>query len=72
MNSWNAAAELTAALDASVIGPETMNWQGVDVGVNAHLRNGLTVQGARAPAAGSLTPARSGGLLTSVTNPARS
>ena len=30
---------------ASVVGQETMNWQGVDVSVNARLQNGLTVQG---------------------------
>jgi hypothetical protein len=31
---------------ASTLGPEPIeNWQGVDVGVNARLRNGLTVQG---------------------------
>ena len=62
-----------------------MNWQGVDVSVNARLRNGLTVQGGTstgrrltdACAVRALVPERTsstaivpaGGLLSSVTNP---
>jgi Carboxypeptidase regulatory-like domain len=70
---------------ASNIGQETMNWQGVDASVNAHLRNGLTVQGGTstgrrltdACAVRALVPevtpstaiVPAGGLLTSLTNP---
>src|SRR6185295_9001899 len=68
-----------------VVGSETMNWQGVDVGVNARLRNGLTVQGGTSTgrrltdacevrvAVPEATPSTAivpaGGLLTAVTNP---
>src|SRR6185436_4731402 len=71
---------------ASVVGPDmVMNWQGVDVGVNARLKNGLTVQGGTstgrrltdACAVRALVPERisstaivpAGGLLSSLTNP---
>ena len=71
---------------ASVIGPEmTNNWQGVDVGVNARLGNGLTVQGGTSTGrrltdacdVRALVPERTsstaivpaGGLLSSLTNP---
>jgi hypothetical protein len=38
---------------SSVAGADMINnWQGFDFGINARMRNGLTVQGARAPAAG--------------------
>ena len=62
-----------------------MNWQGVDVSVNARLRNGLTVQGGTSTGrrlsdacdvralVPEVTPSTAivpaGGLLTSVTNP---
>src|SRR5262245_6123100 len=64
---------------------ERMNWQGMDVGVNARLKNGLTLQGGTstgrrltdACAVRALVPEATpstaivpaGGLLTSVTNP---
>lgn len=71
---------------SSVIGPEmTNNWQGVDIGVNARLRNGITVQGGTstgrrltdACAVREVVPERTsstaivpaGGLLSSLTNP---
>ena len=71
---------------ASVIGPEMINnWQGVDVGVNARLRWGLTVQGGTSTGrrmtdacdVRALVPERAsstaivpaGGLLSSLTNP---
>ncbi len=69
----------------SVVGEETMNWQGVDVSVNARLQNGIIVQGGTstgrrltdACAVRALMPEATpstaivpaGGLLTSVTNP---
>jgi hypothetical protein len=69
----------------SVIGDEVHNWQGADVTVNAHLRNGITVQGGTSTGRRSTdacdvrasvpeaTPSAAitaiGGLLTSVTNP---
>jgi len=71
---------------ASVVGPEmTHNWQGVDIGINARLRNGLTVQGGTSTGrrltdaceVRALVPERTsstaivpaGGLLSSLTNP---
>ena len=41
-------------------GKQTENWHGVDFNVAARLRGGLTVQGARAPGAGSRTAATCG------------
>ena len=71
---------------SSAIGQEmTNNWQGVDVGVNARLRNGLTVQGGTSTGrrltdacdVRAVVPERTsstaivpaGGLLSSLTNP---
>jgi hypothetical protein len=70
---------------ASNIGQQAHNWQGVDVGVDARLRNGLTVQGGTSTGrrltdscdVRALVPERTsstaivpaGGLLASVTNP---
>ena len=69
----------------SVVGQEEMNWQGVDVNINARLRNGITVQGGTSTgrrltdacdvrtlvpeATPSTAIVPSGGLLTSLTNP---
>ena len=76
----------TSTSSRPTVGPEMVNnWQGVDVGVNARLKNGLTVQGGTstgrrltdACAVRALVPERTsstaivpaGGLLTSLTNP---
>lgn len=71
---------------SSVVGPEMINnWQGVDVGINARMKNGLTVQGGTSTGrrltdscgVRALVPERTsstaivaaGGLLSSLTNP---
>jgi len=71
---------------SSAVGPEmVMNWQGVDVGVTARMKNGLTVQGGTSTGrrltdsceVRALVPERTsstaivpaGGLLSTLTNP---
>jgi hypothetical protein len=71
---------------SSAVGPEMKNnWQGVDIGVNARMKNGLTVQGGTSTGrrltdsceVRALVPERTsstaivpaGGLLSSLTNP---
>jgi hypothetical protein len=71
---------------SSAVGPDMVNnWQGVDIGINARMKNGLTVQGGTSTGrrltdscgVRALVPERTsstaivpaGGLLSSLTNP---